>query len=478
MLTGESLPVNKATGTEVIGATINKSGRLLVEATHVGAGTALAQIIRLVEQAQGSKAPIQRVADQVSNVFVPVVIALATLTFLGWFFIGQIGFTESLLHAVAVLVIACPCALGLATPTAIMVGTGRGAEMGILFKNSTALETAHKLTTIALDKTGTITRGEPSVTDVIPLDPFDRADLLRLAASAERGSEHPLGQAIVTAARDVGHTLSDPGDFAAEPGQGIHAVIDGQRVRVGSPRYLREAGFDLTGPIAESLATLESRGRTVALVAVDDALAGGIGIADTIKPESVDAVARLKKLGLGVAMITGDNARTAQAIAAEVGIDRVLADVLPAQKAEAVGELQGEGGRVAMVGDGINDAPALASADVGIAIGTGTDIAMEASDITLMSGDLRGVARAIALSKVTMRTIYQNLFWAFFYNVLLIPVAMLGLLQPMFAAAAMAFSSVFVVSNSLRLRGARLPGVQAEQAAQPAGQPSPVGAGD
>ena len=452
MLTGESLPVNKTTGSTVIGATINKQGRLIIEATHVGAGTALAQIIRLVEQAQGSKAPIQRVADQVSGVFVPVVIVLAALTFLGWFFVGQVGFTESMLHAVAVLVIACPCALGLATPTAIMVGTGRGAEMGILFKNSAALETTHRLGVVALDKTGTITRGEPSLTDIIPLPDFNRDELLRLAASAERGSEHPLAQAIVQAARDAGLKLSDPARFEAQSGLGITAEVDGRAVLVGSPRYVREQQGALDSRIENQIEALQGRGRTVSLVAVDGALAGALGIADTIKDGSAEAVAALKRLGLEVVMITGDNPLTAEAIAAEAGITRVMAEVMPSQKAEAVTALQGGGKRVGMVGDGINDAPALAQADVGIAIGTGTDVAMEASDLTLMSGDLRGVVRAIALSKATMRTIYQNLFWAFVYNTLLIPVAMIGLLQPMFAAAAMAFSSFFVVSNSLRLR--------------------------
>jgi P-type Cu+ transporter len=456
MLTGESLPVNKSAGAEIIGATINKQGRLVVEARKVGAETALAQIIRLVEQAQGSKAPIQRIADQVSGVFVPIVIVLATLTILGWWLVGNIGFTPALINAVAVLVIACPCALGLATPTAIMVGTGRGAEMGVLFKNSEALEGVRRLKTVVLDKTGTITRGEPSVTDVLVAEGFKSDDVLRLAASAERGSEHPLGEAIVKAARDAGHSLSQPESFAAESGRGIRAVIDGQQVVIGSPRHIREQGVEL-GVLSPQIDRLQEQARTAVVIVIDGHAAGVIGIADTVKDGSREAVAGLHALGLQVVMITGDNERTAQAIAHEVGIDRVLAEVLPDQKTDAVKQLQGEGQRVAMVGDGINDAPALAQADIGIAIGTGTDIAMEASDVTLVSGDLRGVVRAIALSRATMRTIYQNLFWAFIYNVLLIPVAMMGLLIPMFAAAAMAFSSFFVVSNSLRLRGSSLP---------------------
>ncbi len=459
MLTGESLPVNKEMGSEVIGATINKQGRLVIEAQKVGAQTALAQIVRLVEQAQGSKAPIQRIADQVSGVFVPMVLTLAALTFLGWLVIGQVGFTAAMVNAVAVLVIACPCALGLATPTAIMVGTGRGAEMGVLFKNSEALENAKRVQVVALDKTGTITRGEPSVTDIVPLNNLDTSELLRLAAVAERGSEHPLGQAVVKAAQERGLSLTQPQSFEAESGRGIRAVVDGKVVLVGSPRFIREQGYELN-TIQSQIETLQSKARTVVLVLIDDVLSGLIGIADTVKEGSREAVAALRALGLEVVMVTGDNERTAQAIAREVGIERVLAEVLPDQKVEAVKQLQLEGKRTAMVGDGINDAPALAQADVGIAIGTGTDIAMEASDVTLVSGDLRGVARAVSLSRATMRTIYQNLFWAFVYNIILIPVAMAGALVPMLAAAAMAFSSVFVVSNSLRLRGQRLPNME------------------
>jgi Cu+-exporting ATPase len=453
MLTGESLPVNKETGSEVIGATVNRQGRLVIEAQRVGEQTALAQIIRLVEQAQGSKAPIQRVADQVSGVFVPVVLALAALTFVGWLVIGGVGFTAATVNTVAVLVIACPCALGLATPTAIMVGAGRGAELGVLFKNSEALEHARRVQVVALDKTGTITRGEPAVTDVIALPGFNEAGVLRLAAAAERGSEHPLGQAIVRAAHDRGIALPGPDSFEAESGRGIRAIVTGQSVLVGSPRFIREQGITLDAAAAQ-IESLQAQARTVVLVVIDGALAGLIGIADTVKDGSREAVAALRQLGLEVVMITGDNAQTAQAIAREVGIDRVLAEVLPDQKVEAVKSLQGADADrrwVAMVGDGINDAPALAQADVGIAIGTGTDIAIEASDVTLVSGDLRGLARALRLSRATMRTIHQNLFWAFIYNIILIPVAMAGALIPMLAAGAMAFSSVFVVLNSLKL---------------------------
>ncbi|MFQ3565839.1 MAG: heavy metal translocating P-type ATPase [Aggregatilineales bacterium] len=451
MLTGESLPVNKQPSSEVIGATVNKQGRLVIEVTRTGSATLLAQIIRLVEQAQGSKAPIQRIADRVSGVFVPIVIVLAVLTVIGWLTIGGATFTQALVNAVAVLVIACPCALGLATPTAIMVGTGRGAEMGILFKNSEALENAQRLNTIALDKTGTVTRGEPRVTDIFALPSFTEADLLRYAASVERASEHPLAEAVVQAAQERGIALAQPEAFEAAFGRGVSAVVDGRAVLIGSLRYLRERDVDLA-ELEAQVAALQDRARTAVVVAIDGAAAGAFGIADTLKDGSREAIASLKALGLEVVMITGDNAGTARAIAQEAGIDRVLAELLPDQKAEAIRALQAEGKRVGMVGDGINDAPALALADVGIAIGTGTDIAMEASDVTLVSGDLRGVARAIALSRATMRTIRQNLFWAFIYNISLIPVAMLGLLQPIFAAAAMAFSSVFVVSNSLRLR--------------------------
>ena len=457
MLTGESLPVNKEEGSGVIGGTINKSGRLVVQVTRTGEDTTLAQIIKLVEQAQGSKAPIQRVADQVSAVFVPVVLVLAALTFIGWLALGNVDFTTAMMNAVTVLVIACPCALGLATPTAIMVGTGRGAAMGVLFKSSEALENAHRIKAIALDKTGTITKGEPAVTDILPAPGFNETDLLRLAASAERGSEHPLAAAVVQAATERGLALAALAEFNNDAGMGVTATIDGRLVRVGSKRYLNEQGVDTTA-LDASIEALAAKAHTAVLVAVDGQPAGALGIADAVKPSSAAAVRDLQSLGIQVAMITGDNPRTAEAVAKEVGITRVLAEVMPDKKAAAVQSLQAEGLSVGMVGDGINDAPALAQADVGIAIGTGTDIAIEAADVTLVSGDLLGAARAIRLSRATMNTIYQNLFWAFIYNIILIPVAMLGLLVPMLAAGAMAFSSVFVVTNSLRLRGKKIAG--------------------
>jgi Cu+-exporting ATPase len=508
MLTGEPLPVDKGPGEEVIGATINKQGLLKFEATRVGAETALAQIIRLVQEAQGSKAPIQRLADRVAGVFVPAVIVIALLTFAGWWAVGG-DFTAAMIRLVAVLVIACPCALGLATPTAIMVGTGKGAELGVLFKSSEALETAHRLQVVVLDKTGTLTKGEPAVTDVIvgklvdwetgkSVDretgklaeadqstnlptyqstnvptyqstnvPIPQSTLLHLAASAERGSEHPLGQAIVAEAEARGLALADPQGFEAVPGKGIRAQADGHEVLVGRPEWVAQEGIAL-GELAAEVERLRAEAKTAMAVAVDGEAAGVVGVADTLKEGSAEAVAQMHRLGLEVVMLTGDNRRTAEAIADQVGIDRVVAEVLPADKAAQVEALQAGDRLVGMVGDGINDAPALAQADVGIALGTGTDVAMETAGVTLMRGDLRAVPQALALSQATMRTIKQNLFWAFFYNVILIPVAagalypvpwapdILRQLHPVLAAFAMAFSSVTVVSNSLRLRGVRL----------------------
>ncbi|MEI2692687.1 MAG: heavy metal translocating P-type ATPase [Anaerolineae bacterium] len=528
LVTGESLPVDKGPGDEVIGATINKSGSFRLRATKVGRDSALAQIVRMVQEAQGSRAPIQRLVDRVAAVFVPAVITLALVVFLAWYFIGGVGFTTSMLFAVSVLLISCPCALGLATPTAVMAGAGVGAENGILVKDAQALETAARLSTVVLDKTGTITEGRPRVTDIVngerlsvngerlsvngdqtpitdhgspitdhgspitdhgsPItvhrSPFT-VHLLRLAASAESVSEHPLGQAIVEAARAEGLALSEPQDFQAVAGGGITATVDGHQVVVGTLRLLAERGVALNGLEAD-VARLQGEAKTAMLVAVDGQAMGVIAVADTVKPTSKAAIDQLHALGIQVVMLTGDNQRTAEAIAQQVGVDAILAEVLPGEKAEEVKRLQVAGGAsqvtdsetdhrspitahplVAMVGDGINDAPALAQADIGMAIGTGTDVAIEAADVVLMRGDLRSVPQAIKLSQATMRGIKQNLFWAFFYNVLAIPIAagilvpFLGpeyQLNPMIAAGAMAFSSIFVVSNSLRLRRMKLQG--------------------
>jgi Cu+-exporting ATPase len=464
MLTGESMPVDKRAGAELFGSTLNRMGLIRMEATRIGKQTALAQIVRLVQEAQASKAPIQRLADRVAAVFVPGVIGIACLTFLGWFFLappeaGTPAFTRALINMVAVLVIACPCAMGLATPTAVMVGSGKAAGLGILFKNSESLERAGRVDTVVLDKTGTITVGHPVVTDVLPQGwAAGELELLRLAASAERGSEHPLGQAVVAEATTRGIPLSEPLAFRAVPGAGIAAQVDGHSILVGSLELLAQQGVGPDG-LERSMSALRSQAKTAVAVSVDGAASGVLGIADGVKEGSEQAVSELQRLGLEVIVLSGDNRQTAESIARRIGIEpgqgHVLSQVKPVDKAVEVQRLQAAGHRVAMVGDGVNDAPALAQADVGIAIGTGTDVAIAAAPVTLLGGDLRGVVRAIRLSRGTVRTIKQNLFWAFIYNVLLIPTAALGYLNPMLAAGAMAFSSIFVVTNSLRLRGFR-----------------------
>ena len=453
MLTGESLPVDKKIGDEVIGATINKFGTFKFRATKVGRDTALAQIVRIVEEAQGSKAPIQRFADVVSGYFVPTVVALAVLTFLAWYFIFDPGnFSGALINLTAVLVIACPCALGLATPTSIMVGTGKGAENGILIKGAEHLENAHRLTTIVLDKTGTITKGQPEVTDIITMTGFSEDEIVGLIVRAEKNSEHPLAQAIVKYGQEKGLSMADPESFTAIPGHGVEVAIDGQRILVGTRKLMSENNIEFK-TLLPKIEELEQQGKTVMMMAISKEMAGLFAVADTVKESSAEAVTQLQKLGIEVWMITGDNERTARAIAGKVGITNVMAEVLPEYKAEKIDSLKREGKVVGMVGDGINDAPALVTADVGFAIGTGTDVAIEAADITLMSGDLRGIVAAIKLSKATMRNIKQNLFWALIYNTLGIPIAALGYLSPVLAGAAMAFSSVSVVTNALRLKG-------------------------
>ena len=458
MLTGESIAVEKSVGDAIIGASINKNGTIRYKATKVGKDTALSQIIKLVEDAQGSKAPIAKMADIISGYFVPIVIAIAILSAIAWYFAGQTG-VFALTIAISVLVIACPCALGLATPTAIMIGTGKGAEHGVLFKSGTALETTHKLNTIVFDKTGTITEGKPKVTDIITAEGISETELLTLSASAEKGSEHPLGEAIVNSAEEKGLAFLKTETFNAIPGHGIEVTINGQHLLLGNKKLMDERHIGL-GNLASASDALASQGKTPMYIAKDGKIAGIIAVADTVKESSLRAIKKLHKMGIEVAMITGDNKRTAEAIAKQVGIDRVLSEVLPEDKANEVKKLQDEGKKVGMVGDGINDAPALAQADVGIAIGSGTDVAIESADVVLMRSDLMDVPTAVELSKSTIRNIKENLFWAFAYNILGIPFAMgvvyaFGgpLLSPVIAAAAMSFSSISVLLNALRLKG-------------------------
>lgn len=454
MLTGESVPVDKKVGDEVIGATINKNGFIKVKATKVGKDTALAQIIKVVEEAQGSKAPIQRLADKISGVFVPIVVGLSVITFLIWYLEVSPGdFAEALEKMIAVLVIACPCALGLATPTSIMAGSGRAAEYGILFKGGEHLELTHTITTVVLDKTGTVTNGTPVLTNVFTNQ--NEEEFLTFVASAEKNSEHPLAQAIVQGIKEKGIPLKEASTFEAIPGFGIKATVDGRELLIGTRKLMSQNNVSIESAL-EKMNDLEQDGKTAMLVAINGQYAGIVAVADTIKETSKHAITRLKNMGLEVIMITGDNKQTAHAIASQVGIDHIIAEVLPEGKADEIKKLQAEGKKVAMVGDGINDAPALAIADIGMAIGTGTDIAMEASDITLIRGDLNSIADAIFMSKKTIRNIKQNLFWALAYNSLGIPVAAFGFLAPWLAGAAMAFSSVSVVLNALRLQKVKL----------------------
>src|SRR5690625_1279120 len=453
MLTGESIPIDKTSGDTVIGATINKNGALQINATKVGKDTALAQIVKVVEEAQGSKADIQRLADKISGVFVPIVVLIAVITFLVWYFIVTPGdFRSSLIPMISILVIACPCALGLATPTSIMAGSGRAAEMGMLFKGGEHLENTQSIDTVVLDKTGTVTKGEPTLTDVIPAEGFKENDVLQLVGTAESQSEHPLAQAIVKGVKDKDITLLEVENFEALPGFGIRAEINKKEVFVGTRRLMREQTISIENETEASMERLEQDGKTAMLIAIDGELAGVIAVADTVKETSQEAITRMHKLGLEIIMLTGDNERTADAIAKQVEIDRVIAEVLPDKKSDEIKKLQAQGKKVAMVGDGINDAPALAMADVGMAVGTGTDIAIEAADITLMRGDLNSVADAVIMSQKTMRNMKQNLFFAFIYNTIGIPIAAIGLLAPWVAGAAMAFSSVSVVLNALRLQ--------------------------
>lgn len=450
MLTGESIPVEKKPGDLCIGATVNKYGTFTFEASRVGKDTVLAQIVKMVEDAQGSKAPIQKIADKVSGVFVPTVIGIAAVTFLAWIFsTGDLN--QSIVNAVSVLVIACPCSLGLATPTAIMVGTGLGAENGILIKGGEHLEMAYRVNAVVLDKTGTITKGKPEVTDIVRLGNMAENEILKFAASAEKRSEHPLGVSIYENGQSKLQTIPEPSQFETIPGRGVRAVVEGKNILLGTRKLLEENGIDAAGA-ASVLERLESEGKTAMLMTIDGRVEAAFAVADTLKEHSADAVEELRSMGVDVYMITGDNKRTADAIAKQVGIEYVLAEVLPEHKAEEVEKLKKSGKVVAMVGDGINDAPALATADLGMAVGTGTDVAMEAADITLMRGDLRTIAAAVRLSRRTMRKIRQNLFWAFFYNTIGIPFAAFGFLNPMIAGAAMAFSSVSVVTNSLSLK--------------------------
>lgn len=455
MITGESVPTEKHIGDKVIAGTMNGTGSFEFRASAVGVDTVIAHIIGLVEKAQASKAPIQRLADKIAAVFVPIVIGIAIATFVLWYFLGSIGFALAMIHSIAVLVIACPCALGLATPTAIMVGTGKGATIGILIKNAESLERAYKVQTIVLDKTGTITKGKPSVTDILPLNNQSEQSILQISASVEKKSEHPFAAAIVEAAKNMSLALSEVDSFRSQTGFGVTGNIGSRSLVVGSEAMMRDWSVGLS-KVEKAIADFSEQGKTLVFIAVDGNLAGIIAITDTIWQESPRAISTMKEMGLEVVMLTGDNSHTARAIAKQVGIERVFSQVLPQDKAAKVKELQSEDKIVAMVGDGINDAPALAQADVSIAMGTGTDIAMETADVTLMKSNLNDVVRAMRLSQRTIRTIKENLFWAFIYNIISIPLAAFGLLNPMIAAGAMAFSSVSVVLNSLRLRTAKI----------------------